>query len=146
MSENAQIESLWHRADNTTAPASYTYENGQGHKFLVLCADCYNWDKDFSVSYARQSQILSFLERNGSVLPAQVTGCPDLYLLCKQDENRTAIGFFNCFADSIQPLTVRLDGSYTGCRCFRCDGAVDGDILRIDKLSAYEWCYVLLER
>ena len=146
LSKKAEVESLWHCADGTTAPSSFTYKNRQGHRFLILCADCYDWDRDFSVSYARQSQILSFLERNGSVLPAQVTGCPDLYLLCKQDENRLAIGFFNCFADSIQPLTVRLDGSYTSCRCFRCDGAVDGDILRIDKLSAYEWCYVLLER
>ena len=145
LSENAQTESLWHRADNTTAPASYTYENGQGHKFLVLCADCYNWDKDFSVSYARQSQILSFLQRNGCVLPAVVTGAPDLYILCKQDGKRLAIGFFNCFADSIEPLTAQLDAPYTKSEFFRCHGAADGNTLRIEKLPAFEWCYVILE-
>lgn len=146
LSENARIESLWHRADNTTAPASYTYENGQGHKFLVLCADCYNWDKDFSVSYARQSQILSFLQRNGCVLPASVTGSPDLYILCKQDGKRLAIGFFNCFADSIEPLTAQLDAPYTKSEFFRCHGSADGNTLRIEKLPAFEWCYVILER
>jgi hypothetical protein len=145
LSENAQIESLWHCAGGTI-PGSYTYENAEGHRFLVLCADCYNWDKDFAVSYARQSQIQSFLQRNGCVLPAVVTGAPDLYILCKQDENHLAIGFFNCFADSVQPLRLQLDDSYTKCSCFRCTGTVEENALRIDQLGAYEWCYILLEK
>ena len=146
LSEKAGVESLWHCADGTTAPASFTYTNAQGHRFLILCADCYNWDKDFSVSYARQSQILSFLQRNGSSLPAVVTGSPDLYMLCKQDGNHLAIGFFNCFADAVQPLRVQLDAAYTKCSRFRCEATLDENLLQINKLSAYEWCYVVLER
>jgi hypothetical protein len=146
LAESAKVESLWHSTDGTTAPASFTYVNPQGHRFLILCADCYDWDKDFSASYARQTQLLSFLQENGATLPAATAGAPDLYLLCKQGENRLAIGFFNCFADAVEPLQVQLSCNYSRCHCFRCDGTVDGNVLQIDKLSAYEWCYVLLEK
>lgn len=146
LAESAKVESLWHSADGATTPASFTYVNSQGHRFLVFCADCYDLDKDFSACYARQNQLLSFLKGNSAALPAVITGAPDLYLLCKQDENRLAIGFFNCFADAVEPLQVQLSGDYSRCHCFRCNGTVDKNALQIDKLSAYEWCYVLLEK
>ena len=141
LSPEARVESLWHLSSGR-APASYTYQNAHGHRFLVFCADGYDWEKDFYANYARQKQLLNFLPD----LPVAVTGQPELYLLCKQAEGRLAVGLFNCFADSIAPLTIHLAETYHSCRPFRCHAALDGATLRIEQLAAYEWCYLLLEK
>ena len=78
-------------------------------------------------------------------MPIVCKGNPELYILCKQNGSKLTIGFFNCFADSVEPLTAQLNTRYTKAEFFRCHGAVDGNTLRIEKLPAYEWCYAILE-
>lgn len=146
LSPSAKVQSHWLKPDSTLSPASYTYENSQGHRFLVFCAEGFDWDKEFYVNYARQDQLLSFLRNTGAHLPVVCNGNPDLYILCKQNASKLAIGFFNCFADSIEPLTAQLNARYTRAAFFRCRGAVEGTTLRIEKLPAFEWCYAVLER
>ena len=146
LSPNAHVQSHWLKPDGTLSPASYTYENKNCQRFLVFCADCFDWDADFYANYARQDQIFDFLQENGADLPVVCKSNPDLYILCKQDSSKLTIGFFNCFADSIEPLAAQLNARYTKAAFFRCHGAVDGNTLRIEKLPAFEWCYVVLER
>lgn len=146
LSPDATVQSLWLMPNGTYTPASYTYENKDGHRFLVFCADCFDWDEDFYGNYARQDQLLAFLQEHDAPLPIVCKGNPELYVLCKQNGAKLAIGFFNCFADSIEPLTAQLNARYTKAEFFRCHGAVEGNTLRIEKLPAFEWCYAILER
>ena len=145
LSPDAQVQSYWVKPDSTLSPASYTYANKNRQRFLVFCADCFDWDVDFYANYARQDQLLTFLQESSADLPIVCKGNPELYILCKQNGSKLTIGFFNCFADSVEPLTAQLNTRYTKAEFFRCHGAVDGNTLRIEKLPAYEWCYAILE-
>ncbi|MBO7214353.1 MAG: hypothetical protein J6V66_02535, partial [Clostridia bacterium] len=89
VSENAKVETYF-KPDNT--PASYRYENANGQKFFVMAFDYFNFDGDFNAnyicSYYRQEQLEDAIYYlSGKTLPAFIKKNPNLYNLCKKDEN-----------------------------------------------------------
>jgi hypothetical protein len=129
-----------------TVPASYTYQNTHGQQFLVLCMDAFTCADEIYKNYSRQGQLLDFLRESGCNLPAACGGNPELYLLCKSDENSLAIGYFNCFADCIDDFTTSLTETYQKAEFYRCEGSLSGRSLRLKHLSAYDWCFVKLTK
>ncbi|MBE6597083.1 MAG: hypothetical protein E7641_05370 [Ruminococcaceae bacterium] len=144
--EGAEILSLWVAADGRRHPASYCYKNASGQSFLVLLMDAFSCADEIYKNYSRQKQIIDFLTENGVSLPAKCSGNPDLYLLCKENDDTLSIGLFNCFADSIDDFSLELDREYATADIHRAEGELFGKFLKIDHLSAFDWCYVTLKR
>ncbi|MBR4872810.1 MAG: hypothetical protein IKV00_03120, partial [Clostridia bacterium] len=72
-------------------------------------------------------------------LPAYCEGHPELYLMCNKTDGGTGVALFNCFADVITNLKVRLDREYTNIECLGCEAVVEGDTVRLTtKLHAFE--------
>ena len=142
--DGAKLQSLWHGAE--TCPGSYTYENAEGQRFLVLCLDAFACANEMYKNYARQKQIFDYLEVCGAAAPVRCEKHPDLYVLCKEDESTLAVGFFNCFADEIDDLTAKLSGTFSKAEFFRSEGALNGNALTIKHLPAYNWCFVKLSK
>lgn len=144
--EGATVESEWILPDGSTRPASFTYRNADGQVFLVFCMDAFTAADEIYKNYSRQHQMLDFLARNGAHLPAAVSGNPDLYVLCKEDEDTLAVGFFNCFADAVDHATVTLDAPYREADFCRVSGSLSGNTLTIDHLSAFDWGFVKVKK
>ena len=143
--EKAKIRSLWHRGAEKL-PASYTYENAAGQKFLVYGMDAFACVPEMYRNYARQKQIFDFLEETGAAAPVRCPGHPDLYILCKEDENSLAIGFYNCFADEIDDLVANVSPDYKTAEICRAEGSICDGVLKIRHLPAYNWCFVKLTK
>lgn len=145
ISDQAKIRSFWHRGTEKL-PGSYTYENAAGQKFLVYGMDAFACAKEMYCNYARQAQIFDFLEECGADAPVRCPGHPDLYVLCKEDANTLAIGFYNCFADEIDGLKAKVSTEYTNAEIYRAEGRLHHNVLNIDHLPAYNWCFVKLTK
>ena len=144
--EGAVTESEWLTPEGKSLPASFTYKNENGNRFLVFAMDAFMAADEIYKNYSRQKQIFDYLENNGSRLPAKSIGNPDLYVICKESEETLAIGLFNCFADSVSNFNIELDDSYSNAEIHRACGTLSDDILRIDHLGAFDWCYVVLKK
>ena len=143
VSEKAKIETLWHRGTETLI-GSYTYENAAGQRFLVYGMDAFACAGEMYKNYARQKQIFDFLEETGAAAPVRCQGHPDLYVLCKEDDESLAVGFYNCFADEIDDLTATLPAGYKKAEIYRAEGDVVDNTLKIKHLPAYNWCFAKL--
>ena len=144
--EGAYVESEWMAPEGNTFPASFTYKNANGNLFLVFAMDAFRAPDEIYKNYSRQKQIVDFLERNGAKLPAKCTGNPDLYVICKENEDTLAVGLFNCFADAIDDFTVELPCKFSSVKLSRANGMLLGSKLKIDSLSAYDWCFAVLKK
>ena len=130
--------------------ASYTYENAEGARFLVLCLDtskC-NPPSDLFRNYCRQRQLIdSYAWLGGKALAAICTGHPDLYLMVKTNENSMAIGLWNYFADKIHQPEIELSETYSSAEFINCEGRLEGNKVIISStLYAYEFCFVCLKK
>jgi hypothetical protein len=74
--------------------------------------DAFTCADEMYKNYARQKQIFDFLDDNNASVPARCDKHPDLYILCKENENTLAVALFNCFADEIENLEVKLSSEY----------------------------------
>jgi hypothetical protein len=145
LKEGAVVESEW----TEELPASYTYKNACGQTFLVLCMDAFACADEMYKNYARQAQMFDFLEDNGAAVPARCDKHPDLYVLCKENEDTLAIALFNCFADAIDGLSVKLGMACDTAVAYRAERAIienGGKTLNVGRLEAYSWCYVELKK
>ena len=148
LKESAKVESTWTKPDGTSAPASFRYTNSDGQTFLVFCLDAFTCADEMYKNYSRQKQMLDFLADSGAKLPAIAPGNPDLYVICKESEDKLAVGLFNCFADEISDFEVALPEKYSNAEFFRCDGKLSesGNGIRIDRLAAFGWCFIELKK
>lgn len=146
LKEGVCLESEW--IADQIYPGSYTYTNRNGQSFLVLCMDAFTCADEMYKNYARQKQIFDFLDGNNASVPARCDKHPDLYILCKENENTLAVALFNCFADEIENLEVKLSSEYLKLELFRAEGALNdaGNILHISNMPAYSWCYAVLRK
>jgi len=130
--------------------ASYTYENADGERFLVLAFDtskC-NPPSDLFRNYCRQKQLTESYEwLGGKALAAKCIGHPDLYLMVKTDEESMAIGMWNYCADKIYQPEIELREGYSSAEFINCEGKVEGNKVVIDSIiHAYEYCFVSLKK
>ncbi|MBE6629752.1 MAG: hypothetical protein E7624_02755 [Ruminococcaceae bacterium] len=127
---------------------AYRYENANGNRFLVFLFEGES-------IYSPTRVCLSGLVKNYPVqkvllesvpwiarkkLPAYCAEHPELYLMCKKEENSTCVALFNCFADSVTGLKVHLDKAYTRIECLNCAATVEGDTVTLStKLHAFDF-------
>lgn len=130
-------EHLWKTAEK--CPACWFYENADGGKFLVYAFTAEAswakgiWHKGLFRSYYRQAQLCRGIEKlQGYPLPAVCLKNPELYVLCKKDENSMSVGLWNFFADSVLNPEIILDGKYADADCYGCTGKLSGRKFVID--------------
>ncbi len=127
-------------------PSAYTYTNADGADFLV-----FNFIADQSAEkmrrcYRRARQINEFVEECGAKLPVKCYDNSDLYIICKKDENSMAIGLWDCFEDYCRNTEIELDEEYKNAEFIGCNGTLCGNKLVIDKVNAFEFCFVHLTK
>ena len=138
--EKAKTESIF--ADKKT-PASYTYENANGQRFLVFAFDAYFCNEALYRQYARARQItdkIAWLCKKE--LPAKVDPSPDLYTICKQNENSLAIGLWNFFADSVENHKITLDREYKNIKVVGTNAKMNGKEIIISEIKAFEFAFI----
>ena len=146
LKDGTVLLSEWIKPEGEKAPASFSYKNENGNVFLVLAMDAFTCSDEIYKNYSRQKQIFDFLADCGVVLPAKCSGNPDLYIICKQNEDILAVGLFNCFADSISNFNIELPLGYNSAEFFRSTGKLLGNKMQIEHLGAFDWCYILLRK
>ncbi len=136
---------LWKTADR--CPACYYYENDKGYKFVVYSFVAEVswakgiWEKGLFRNYYRQAQICKCVEKlQGRRLPAMCFKNPELYILCKKDENSMAVGLWNLFADGIDKPKIVLDNDYSKIDFYNCSGKIDGNVVTLnEELTPYSF-------
>lgn len=144
----AKVESTFSQPCGGSIPASYTYENAAGQKFLVFLFDgiAVKSNSALSCSYYRQAQILSFCERIGAPLPAFSRKNPEFYLICKQDDARLAVAFCNFSLDYLTDAVIELTVPCANAEFIGCTGRLEDNKVVIDHVPAWGFGAVLLER
>lgn len=117
---------------------SFRYENSDGNRFLILNVNTRSDRDNVLKHYARSRQYAENVQwLSGNKLPAYVYGNPELYVLCKKNENTMAVGLWNFFADiAIEPV-VELDREYSGISFLNCSGMLCGDKVRLCDIPPY---------
>ena len=135
------------RSDET--PTAYAYENTNGQRFLVYTFDFMSLPRasSLTLSYARQRQAKEHIEWIARrKLPAFCAGCPDLYILCGENETERSIALFNCFADDISMAKIELDNCYSEVEFVGCEGRLDGDRVIINYLPPFGYAAFKLKK
>ena len=125
---------------------AYRYENAEGQRFLVFLFDGQSIYSETRIgisgllqNYATQrvlTRTLPWVARRP--LPAHCTGNPELYLMCKKDEDSMSVGLFNCFADALAEPVVYLDGDYNRIECLNCEAVLEGNKITLtSKLHGF---------
>ena len=149
LKENAKVLSFF-KINDKDIIGSYSYENKDGQRFLVLNFDCEKQmnSKGLIRSYYRQQQVVGLYEwLNGKKLDAYSLKNPDLYIMTKKNENSLAIGLWNNFADAILEPVVELGEQYSSARFVNCKGQLVGDkVVLNNPLGAYSFCFIELKK
>lgn len=143
LAENAKPESYFVYSDNgksKRAPASYLYENANGQKFLVFTFDMYHNDESCYRTYTRGTQLIKACEKlSGKPLPASVEKCPDMYMMCKRDDGKLAVGLWNIFSDKVREPVVTLEKAYKDIHFVKGSGRLEGNKVYLDEIPAFEF-------
>ena len=132
-----------------SVPLAYRYENAKGQRFFVFLFNGATLDKssDLYHGYLLQSALRDGVEWiSRRALPVSCTGNPDLYILCKRQEDALSVALFNCFADSILCPELQLDGVYDKISFVNTDGTLDGSKVRLRELPAFGFAAFRVEK
>ena len=146
LTPGAKVETEWVLPDGTRQPGSYTYRNADGNEFLVLALDGFTCTDAIYKNYSRQKQFMDFLPSRGAHLPVKCAGHPELYVLCRQSEDTLSVALFNCFADPVEDLTLELPEGFSQAGFCRCQGSLSGDKVTLERLGAFDWCFVRMTK
>lgn len=134
--------------DNPKYPACIKYENENRQKFMIYGFSIDTmitnnmWVPGIFRNYYRQQQLINGIKWLGKPLPAVCTKNPELYILCKKDENSMAVGLWNNFADEILEPKIELDAEYSKADFYNCHGTLKGNTILLDKpLKAYDFAF-----
>ncbi len=135
-------------ANNPKYPACVRYENADGQKFMIygfmidtLVSDN-PWVPGIFRNYYRQQQLVEGIKWLGKSLPAVCRKNPELYTLCRKDENSMAVGLWNNFPDGVLEPVIELDGEYRSVDFYHCNGRLDGNrVILDDELRAYDFAF-----
>jgi hypothetical protein len=91
-------------------------------------------------SYERSRQYAENIPwLSGKKLPAYIYGNPSLYMQCKKDENETAVGLWNFFADAVINTEIKLDKEYKEIEFINCTGTLSGNTLNISEMPPFSF-------
>ena len=124
-------------------PACFAYTNDAGCSFLVFNFHSGLCVREFWRNYRFPKMIVEFCAINNAPLPVYASGCPDLYLLCKDDSQYRSIGMWNCFADKADDVFLQLDRSVSEIESLGCDAHIAGDsIIHVRHIAAYSYGFI----
>lgn len=135
-------------ADNPKYPACIRYENADGQRFMIygfaidtLVTDN-PWVPGIFRNYYRQQQLIDGARWLGKPLPAVCTHNPELYILCKKDDNAMAVGLWNNFPDGVLEPVIELDDEYQSIDFYHCNGRLEGNrVILNSELRAYDFAF-----
>lgn len=141
-------EHLWKTTPR--CPACYFYKNKNGQKFLVYTFVAERawakgiWYKGLFRNYYRQAQLCYGIEKlQGKKLPAMCLKNPELYILCKKDNNSMTIGLWNFFADSVLEPKIELDEKYDFANFYNCNGIlIEDKIILNEEILPYSFAFI----
>jgi len=137
LNDKAKVQSYFVNADEKI-PASYIYENASGQRFFVLAFEAYFCSEVLYRKYTRARQLAKNVEwLSKKKLPAYIGGHPDLYMMCKGDENSLTVGLWNFFADSIDEPYILLDREYDNIKFLNCSGSISGNKVALSEINAF---------
>jgi hypothetical protein len=127
---------------------AYRYENADGARFLVFLFEGDSIRDDnlqTALSGLMQNEptrrmlhrVLPWLSR--APLPVTCAEDPNLYLMCRRDEDSLSVALFNCFADPLTNPVLELDESYRRAECVGCDARLEGNRLVLNT-PLYGYC------
>lgn len=127
---------MFYTHEGEDKPFAYRYENKDGQRFLVFLFEgdsVYEFRARVCLSgivknYVTQKVLadsIPWVSRRP--LPAYCTGNPELYLMCRKNEDSVSVALFNLFADGITDCTVILDEEYDALECAGCEAKLDGN-------------------
>ena len=94
------------------AAALYSYRRRNGRQVLVYAFDMesVNFDSVYMKNYSRRWQIL---QRGDLEIPVVTDEDPGLYVICRKNETKMAVGMWNFGMDIVLPQEkIRFDGDY----------------------------------
>ena len=120
-------------------PASYSYTNSSGERFLVLATDTYlkRSKPNFAISYYRAAQLSEWIEGISGKLPATCQGNPNLYIATAVGDGGLSVLLVNSFADEVISPTVTLDRKYSSIYSPFSDAYLEGDKVRLGDISPF---------
>jgi len=119
------------------------YENALGQRFLIYAFDAALVRETRYRNYCTQKQLVSSIQwLSRQKMPVVCTGHPDLYILCKKDEDGMAIGLWNMFADEILQPEILLSEAYESVEALGCYAELNGNRLRLSDLPAYGFAFL----
>ncbi|MBQ8850637.1 MAG: hypothetical protein IJ011_09925, partial [Clostridia bacterium] len=140
---NGTFSLMSKNADNISVPISYTYENADGERFLVLNVDMLDCTDTYIGRFMRVSlrgrQIADNVEwLSGNKLPAYCGGNPLLYMIAKRGEDSLSVGLWNFFADPTFENVVELSEEYKEISFIGgASGRLDGNKVYLSDIPAY---------
>ncbi len=79
-------------------------------------------------------------------LPVSAVGYPDLYMQAREGEGTLVVGLWNCHADAIRGLKLRLRDSYTAAEARGAAVQLTPDGAEVDFLAAYSYCFITFRK
>ena len=121
-------------------PVSYKYENADGNRFLVLNVNTRNGNSNLLFHYERSRQYADMVPwLSGNKLPAYCYGNPQLYMQCKTDGNKTAVGLWNFYADTAIEPVIELGDTYSAIEFINCSGKLSVDKVYLSDIAPYSF-------
>lgn len=147
--ENASVRCQFVTPDGRAYPFCYTYENGNGQRFIVFTFDSDIASEEIWRNYENAALLNRILTAWGTPIPVQCPNAPDLHIIVKDGTGANgsmtrAVGFFNCFADFITDAEITIPGTWSHASFHGCSGSLTETGIRIDRINAYEYCFVEL--
>ncbi len=132
--------------------ACYCYENAKKQRFLIYSFAArtvyvtLEWTPGIFRNYYRQRQIADGIcNLQNRPLPAICYKHPELYILCKKDENSMTVGLWNLFADTLFTLKIVLDEEYKKAEFYNCEGVLCKNKIKLDTdIVPYSFGFITL--
>ncbi len=140
LNENASVKLYTDKKE----PFAYTYRNPSGQKFAVCLLDTSYLPNDsaFFKGYCMQKFFIDAIKwLTDKKLPAVCPKNPDLYIIAKGKNSKTAVGLFNCYPDPVLKPEITLDKKYTKIKFFGTSGILKGNkVFLSEPLHPFSFC------
>ena len=156
LATDAEVLSTFHSADGDY-PACYYYENAHGQRFAVYAFDSNSLDygslRDWGMCVAftpgRRAQLNALYARlsgKESAIMALQDINPGFYMLARKSSTGSlSVMFCNIFHDAVEETQFKLSAPCKLRSCIHGEASMDGDILTLKFLPAFDWFAIELE-
>lgn len=128
-------------------PDAFLYKNAKGQRFLVFAFDAAFINENRWRSYSMQKMLYSSVEWLAQKpMSAVCGGHPDLYILCKKNDDGMTVGLWNLFADEVMNPEIVLDGKYTNAEFINCSGKLSGNKIKLSGIPPFNFALINLKK